>query len=67
MGFLYDVNAAWNFGQRQFLNARFSPYLVVGAGGLTSEIRDGSAAFVNGAAATGPVHVLHDRDTFFDG
>jgi len=49
MGFLYDVNAAWNFGQRQFLNARFSPYLVVGAGGLTSEIRDGSAAFVNGA------------------
>ena len=68
MGFLYDVNAAWNFGQRQFLNARFSPYLVVGAGGLTSEIRDGSAAFVNGGGtATGPAHVLHDRDTFFDG
>jgi len=66
MGFLYDVNAAWNFGQRQFLNARFSPYLVVGAGGLTSEIRDGSAAFVNGGGtATGPAHVLHDRDTFF--
>ena len=35
-------------------------------GGLTSEIRDGSAAFVNGdGTATGPAHVLHDRDTFF--
>ena len=41
MGFLYDVNAAWNFGQRQFLNARVSPYLVVGAGGLTADIGGG--------------------------
>src|SRR5437016_12192891 len=29
MGFMYDLNAAWNFGQRQFLNARFSPYISV--------------------------------------
>lgn len=66
MGFLYDVNAAWNFGQRQFLNARVSPYLVVGAGGLTADIRDASAAFVNGGGtATAPGRVLHDHDTFF--
>jgi len=48
MGFLYDVNGAWNFGQRQFLNARFSPYIVAGVGGLTTEIRNGAGAFVNG-------------------
>src|SRR5262249_32676886 len=51
---------------RQFLNARVSPYLVVGAGGLTADIRDASAAFVNGGGtATAPGRVLHDHDTFF--
>jgi hypothetical protein len=75
MGFLYDVNGAWNFGQRQFLNHRFSPYVVAGVGGLTTEIRDGSAAFVGGGTTTdvngnivanpATVRTLHDRDTFF--
>jgi Outer membrane protein beta-barrel domain len=76
MGFMYDLNAAWNFGQRQFLNHRFSPYIVAGVGGLTTEIRNGNAAFVNGGAPTTDVNgnlivdttgarILHDRDTFF--
>src|SRR6266849_8617246 len=51
-GFLYDVNGAWNFGQRQFLNTRVSPYVVAGVGGLTTEIRNGTAAFVNGGGTT---------------
>ena len=76
MGFLYDLNGAWNFGQRQFLNTRLSPYVVVGVGGLTTEIRNGAAAFVNGGALTTDVNgnpmvdttgarMLHDHDTFF--
>src|SRR5689334_5618203 len=52
MGFLYDVNGAWNFGERQVFNARISPYFVAGVGGLTTEIRHGSAAFVGGGAMT---------------
>src|SRR5204863_1113132 len=77
MGFLYDVNGAWNFGQRQFLNARFSPYIVAGVGGLTTEIRNGAGAFVNGGSIaaldangnplvdTSGSHILRDHDTFF--
>src|SRR5438876_12156856 len=61
-GFLYDVNGAWNFGQRQFLNTRVSPYVVAGVGGLTTEIRSGTASFVGGGPAVG---TLHDDDTFF--
>jgi hypothetical protein len=73
-GFLYDVNGAWNFGQRQFLSHRVSPYVVAGVGGLTTEIRSGTATFVGGGTATdvngnivpGPaVRALHDGDTFF--
>ncbi|HYR42642.1 MAG TPA: hypothetical protein VER98_06450 [Terriglobia bacterium] len=48
MGFLYDLNGAWNFGQRQFLNARLSPYVAAGVGGLTTEFRNGNGAFING-------------------
>jgi Outer membrane protein beta-barrel domain len=66
MGFLYDLNGAWNFGQRQFLNTRISPYVSAGVGGLTTEFRDGSAAFLTGGgSAPGPARVLHDHDTFF--
>ena len=42
-GFLYDVNATYNFGERQFLNKRISPFLTVGSGGLTTSIPDASA------------------------
>jgi len=52
MGFLYDLNGAWNFGKCQFLNTRFSPYIVVGVGGLTTEFRNGSGAFINGGLTT---------------
>ena len=66
MGFLYDVNGAWNFGQRQFLNTRVSPYVSVGVGGLTAELRHGSSAFLQGGPfAAGPARVLSDGDTFF--
>jgi len=41
-GFLYDVNGVYNFGQRQFLNARISPFLTVGAGGLTRHLAHAS-------------------------
>src|SRR5262249_28810606 len=60
--------------QRQFLNTRVSPYVVAGIGGLTTEIRSGTATFVGGGPTTdanrnmvaGPgVGVLHDGDTFF--
>src|SRR5437870_2987920 len=47
-GLLYDVNGTYNFGQRQFLNARISPYLTVGGGGLTTVIKDATSTFVEG-------------------
>jgi len=76
MGFIYDVNGVWNFGQRQFLNARISPYLVAGGGGLTAEVRHGTSAFLQGGGLVpdadgnlvpnpGPTKVIHDGDTFF--
>jgi hypothetical protein len=54
--FLYDVNGVYNFGQRQFLNARISPFISVGAGGLTSYIPDASTALVK----------ADDTETFFN-
>ena len=77
MGFLYDINGAWNFGKRQFLNTRFSPYISAGVGGLTTEIRHGAATVIQGAGPAGfdangniipntaPAHMLRDGDTFF--
>jgi hypothetical protein len=47
-GFLYDVNATYNFGERQFLNKRISPFLSVGGGGLTTQIPGASATFIQG-------------------
>src|SRR5215471_6030704 len=75
MGFMYDVNGAWNFGQRQFLNARVSPYVSVGVGGLTAEVRHGTSAFVQGGGSVfdangvlvpnpAPTKVISDGDTF---
>jgi hypothetical protein len=75
MGFLYDVNGAWNFGQRQFFGARISPYVVAGVGGLTTEVRHGASTFVGGGTTTdingnivanpATVGTLRDGDTFF--
>src|SRR5262245_49119385 len=36
--YLYDVDYAWNFGERQFLSHRFAPYLSAGVGGLTNQM-----------------------------
>src|SRR5215813_2143117 len=60
-GFLYDVNATYNFGERQFLNHRVSPFLSVGGGGLTTHL----ANDVGSVAINGGTHLLEDRDTFF--
>ena len=75
--FLYDVNFLWNFGKGSVLGAHVSPYLVTGVGGLTTEVRNGSSAFMDGGGlvpvpGTGilvpnptPARILSDGDTWF--
>jgi len=41
--FLYDLNGVYNFGQRQFLNTRISPFISAGAGGLTTHVPEASS------------------------
>ncbi len=76
LGFLYDMNFAWNFGNRSVFGARLAPYVVFGGGGLTTEVRHGTSAFFSGGgfatdaagllvANPAPVHVISDGDTFF--
>jgi hypothetical protein len=76
LGFLYDINLAWNFGNRAVLGARVSPYIVAGGGGLTTEVRHGSSAFMDGGglvpdvngvlvANPTPARIIRDGDTFF--
>ena len=48
LGFLYDMNFAWNFGNRSVFGARLAPYVVFGGGGLTTEVRHGTSAFFTG-------------------
>jgi hypothetical protein len=43
LGFLYDINFAWNFGNRGVFGGHINPYLVFGGGGLTAEVRHGSS------------------------
>src|SRR6266511_2549635 len=38
-GLLYDVNGAWNFGSRNFWGHRVSPFISLGAGGLTAYVK----------------------------
>lgn len=75
-GVMYDVDAAYNFGQRQFLNSRISPYFSAGVGGLTAQVRHATSAFITGGgnimAPDGAVIpnpdrtiVMNDGDTFF--
>jgi len=72
-GFLYDVNGSWNFGQRQFFNTRISPYLTIGAGGLTAEIKDAASTYIRSDGVkfadgtfvpSGRSILLNDGDTF---
>jgi len=75
-GLLYDVNIAYNIGERQFLNTRISPFLSVGGGGLTTSMPNASATFVEGGGnimtPTGavvpnpaPSKIMQSGDTFF--
>jgi hypothetical protein len=75
-GFLYDMNATYNFGERQFLNKRVSPFLTVGAGGLTAHIPDAASLFIQGGGnimnTTGDIvpnpaqsKIMSSGDTFF--
>jgi hypothetical protein len=74
--FLYDVNGAWNFGNRRILGAKFDPYVVAGVGGLTAEVRHGTSAFIEGGGFVfdtngnlipnpGPTKIIHQGDTWF--
>ncbi len=75
-GFLYDANVAYNFGERQFLNARVSPFLVAGAGGLTAYMPDANSIFIQGGGniinSSGAIvpnpgrsKIMESGDTFF--
>ncbi|HEY2382471.1 MAG TPA: hypothetical protein VGK48_14940 [Terriglobia bacterium] len=72
---VYDLDGAWNFGNRRVLGAKFSPYLVGGVGGLTAEVRHGDSAFLQGGglvagpggtlvANSAPTKLISDGDTF---
>jgi hypothetical protein len=63
-GLLYDVNTAYNFGERQFLNHRISPFITVGAGGLTTYMPNASSVFIQGPNS-GRSKIMEDHDTFF--
>jgi hypothetical protein len=75
---LYDVNGAWNFGERNFAGARFSPFLSVGVGGLTAWVKHAPSVDIAGGGFIGtnpftgaPIPnperriVMEDNDTFF--
>ena len=75
---LYDVNGAWNFGDRNFWGHRISPFVSVGVGGLSAWVKHASSVDIAGGgfvgtdpftgepiANTAPRVVLEDNDTFF--
>jgi hypothetical protein len=47
-GLLYDANGVWNFGNRNFFGTRVSPYVTIGAGALTAQVRHADSAFIRG-------------------
>lgn len=75
---LYDVNGAWNFGNRQFFGNRMAPFVSVGVGGLTAYVKHAPSVDIIGGGFVGinpfsfePIPndarriVLEDNDTFF--
>jgi hypothetical protein len=75
-GLLYDLNASYNFGGRQFLNHRISPFLTIGGGGLTAHIPNASSVFIEGGGnvinSAGVIvpnparsKIMENNDTFF--
>jgi hypothetical protein len=76
LAFMYDVNFLWNFGASSAFGAHVSPYVVMGVGGLTAEVRHGESAFLDGGGLVPtrsgvlvpnpvPTRVISDGDTFF--
>ena len=46
--FLYDVNGVVDFGKRPSFGGSLSPYVTAGVGGLSTKVRNGTAAVVGG-------------------
>jgi hypothetical protein len=76
--FLYDANAVWNYGDRNWLGARVAPFLSVGIGGLTAYVKHAPSVDIAGGGfiGTSPITgepipnparriVMEDDDTFF--
>ena len=76
-GLLYDVNGAWNFGSRSLFGHRVSPFITLGAGGLTAYVKHADSVDIIGGGFTGfnavtgqPIPntarrvVMEDGDTF---
>jgi hypothetical protein len=75
-GLLFDLNGTYNFGQRQFLNSRVSPFVTAGVGTLTGVVRHGNSVFIEGGGDVinsagavvpnpAPSFAMNDGDTFF--
>jgi hypothetical protein len=64
-GLLYDVNGVYDFGRHPIFGSRVSPYATFGLGGLSTEVRRGSAAVLGGQIyttdSTGAVVLDSDR------
>jgi len=52
-GLLYDVNGAWNFGSRNFVGHRISPFVSLGVGGLTAYVKHADSVDIIGGGFTG--------------
>ena len=73
---MFDLNGVWNFNQRELFGSRISPYVTLGVGGLTAQVRHTNAALVAGsfytsdsstgepALTNGRTIVLNDGDSF---
>jgi hypothetical protein len=75
---LYDVNGAYNFGDRSWFGHRISPFVSIGVGGLTAYVKHARTVDIAGGGFTGfnaitfqPIPntarrvTLEDNDTFF--
>jgi len=71
-GLIYDVNGVFNFGQHPIFGSRWSPYVVAGIGGLSTEVQGANATLIGGelyrtdpstgAAVFNPTHTVVVRD-----
>ena len=51
-GLIYDINGVFDFGRRPIFGTRVTPYVVAGIGGLSTLVRNGTAALVVGQVYT---------------